>query len=515
MDYLMGIDLGSTSLKAVIYDTDGCLIASGSRPTLKDNTDKKHPERVVWQPGQIWNGTAEAIQEAVSRIKDSSQVKGVAVTGMGMDGVPVDEKGDWLYPFISWHDTRTTPQLEWWIENIGAERTYRTTGFPLWAINSAMRILWMKENEPEIMKRAVKWLLIEDFLNFKLTGNQVTDYSMASCFQLLDQKSLSWSDKMIKASGIEKELLPDVKSSSTLIGEITDEAAEKTGLANGTPVFLGGHDHICGALPAGVIKPGLVLDITGTWESVMTAVDRPVLTEKIRKAGITMQAHVVNRMHVAWGGAVAGESVEWFRREFGQEAKAKAEKEGGVDWDYLMAEAREAKPGAGGVFFLPHLSAAGCPIEDPRSLGAFAGLSSMNTKGDMLRAVFEGLNYQFLDIVTALESGLDRKFTTVRAAGGAVNNEFWMQNKADVVGLDIEVPDIKEATPLGAAILAGIGLGIYKDAEDGFNRVYRQGKVFHPNEKTAVIYEKGYQIYKELYPALKNVSHSIFTLHKK
>ncbi len=170
MDYLMGIDLGSTSLKAVVYDLAGRKVAGGSRPTERFHPQADHPDWTVWQPEQIWNGTAAAIREAVQQMNDPTQLRAVAVTGMGMDGLPIDEQGNWLYPFISWHDPRTIPQHQWWIDNIGAEKQFSIGGNPLLPINSALRILWMAEHEPHIYQQTYKWLLIEDFLNFMLCG---------------------------------------------------------------------------------------------------------------------------------------------------------------------------------------------------------------------------------------------------------------------------------------------------------------------------------------------------------
>jgi len=251
LDYLMAIDLGSTSLKAIIYDLDGNRISAASRPTEK-KTPEGHPEWVMWEPDQIWHGAAAAAKEALSGIEDPGLVKAVAVTGMGMDGVPVDAHGNHLYPFISWHDPRTAAQAEWWNKQVGAERTFAIAGFPTWAITAAMRILWMNEHEPEIMSQARKWLLIEDFLNHKLCGKMATDYSMASCMLLFDQKARTWSDELIAASGIDRTLLPDPSPSGTILGKITTQAAALTGLSTDTTVVLGGHDHICGTLPIGV-----------------------------------------------------------------------------------------------------------------------------------------------------------------------------------------------------------------------------------------------------------------------
>ena len=263
MDYLMGIDLGSTSLKAVIYDLDGNMIATGSRPTQLTHPDD-HPEWAVWQPEHIWGDMAAAIRDAVSALDDPRQLKAVAVTGMGMDGVPIDESGQWLYPLISWHDPRTGPQLEWWNENIGAEKTFATAGNTLWHICTALRLRWMAEHEPEILGRTHKWLLIEDFLNFMLCGRRATDYSMASCTMLFDQHKLDWSDELIEAAEIDRRLLCDAHPSGTVLGEVTADAARQTGLPEGTTVVLGGHDHICGTLPVGAFRAGVVLDVIGT-----------------------------------------------------------------------------------------------------------------------------------------------------------------------------------------------------------------------------------------------------------
>jgi xylulokinase len=507
MDLLIGIDLGSTSLKAIVYDLEGNAIARGSRPTEKFHPSREHPEWTVWRPEQIWGGTCEAIREAVAALDDRRQIRAVAVTGMGMDGLPIDAQGNWLYPLISWHDPRTAPQLKWWQENIGAEKVFSIGGNPLWPINSALRILWVRENEPEIYARADKWLLIEDFVNFTLCDRKVTDYSMASCTLLFDQRKRDWSEEMLSASGIPRELMCDALPSGTPLGEVTATAAEATGLPVGTPVVLGGHDHICGALPAGAFRPGVVLDVTGTWESVLTATAEPVLKDALRQSGMTAQAHVARGMHTVWGGNPAAEMLEWFRREFGFEAAQKAESQGGSDWDQLMAAAAAAPAGSRRVMFMPHMSGASCPVVDPGSLGAFVGLSNLVTAGDVLRAMIEGLDYQFLDIVSAMERAMGTKLERFIAVGGATRNTFWMQNKADVVGRPVEVPEVEEATPLGAAILAGIGVGLYKDEQDAYQHVYRPGKTYEPDANLSAQYAEWFRIYQDLYPALSQIHH--------
>jgi xylulokinase len=429
---------------------------------------------------------------------------------MGMDGVPVDEQGNWLYPFISWHDPRTAPQLQWWEDNIGAAKTFSIGGNTLWPFSTALRLLWMAEHEPDILARTDKWLLIEDFLNFMLCGRRATDYTMASCTLLFDQKRCDWSEELLAEAGIDRRLMCDAHPSGTYLGAVTASASATTGLPEGTPVVLGGHDYLCGALPVGAFTPGVVLDVTGTWEIVLVTIPDPILTPKVQKLGATVETHVARDTYAVWGGAVASDMLEWYRKEYGVEAQQRAEKEGGVAWDYLMAEASASPPGAKGAMFLPHMSAAGCPVVDARSLGAFVGLSSFAESGDMLRAIIEGLDYQVLDIVSALKDGVGINPDRLVAVGGATRNEFWMQNKADVVGLPIEVPEIEEATPLGAAILAGIGIGLYKDEQDAFERVYKPGKTYQPDSQLTAKYAEWYQIYKQLYPILAPVSHQLY-----
>ena len=506
MSYLVGIDLGSTSLKAVIYDLAGHAVAKASRPTQVFNPDPAHPDWAIWKPEQIWGGTAEALREAVSRLDDPKKIRAVAVTGMGMDGVPMDKEGRWLYPFISWHCPRTAPQHAWWVEHIGAEKQFAISGNPLWAIKSALRILWMRENEPAVLDKTDKWLLIEDFLNFMLCGVRATDYSMASNTLLLDQRTRRYSDELLRLSGIERRWLCDPLPSGTPLGEVHAQAAAATGLPAGTPVILGGHDFLCGMLPVGAFKPGVVLDVMGTWDIVTVAIKQPVLTPAVQRMGWWIDSHVARDMYVAMGTAVSADMLEWFRREYGQPEKAQAAASGGKDWDYLMAAAAASPPGAHGVMFLPHMSGCTIPAPDPKSKGAFIGLRNIATKGDMIRAVIEGLNYQFLEIMAGLETAVGVTPQKLLAGGGGTRNPFWMQNRADMAGRAIEAPAVEETTPLGAAILAGIGVGLYKNEEDAFRQVYRPGRVYEPDLKLTAFYAERFEVFRKIYPALKEIN---------
>jgi xylulokinase len=494
----------------VIYDLDGNPLAAGSRPTEQFHPSVEHPEWSVWQPHQIWDGTVAAIREALSGLAGRGTVRALAVTGMGMDGLPVDEQGSALYPLISWHDPRTHPQHRWWLDHIGAEKVFAIGGNPLWPINSALRIQWLAEHEPEIYRRTDKWLLIEDYVNFRLCGQRVTDYSMASCTALFDQRSRQWSDELLELSGLDRRLLCELRASGTWLGEVLESASAATGLPAGTPVILGGHDHLCSALPVGAYRPGSALNVTGTWETVMTPTAAPALHDELRVAGMTVQAHVASGLYTIWGGNVSGEMLQFWVRMLTHGAAATDESGDGLAWDELMAAAAEAPAGSHGVMFLPHMAASACPVVDPRSLGALVGLSIRATRGDLVRSVLEGLSYQFLDMLSVIESVLDTRLEEIVAVGGATRNALWMQTKADVSGRSVHVPAVEQATPLGAAILAGIGVGVYRDEQEAFARVSKPCKTYQPNSKHFHRYADSFSTYRKLYPTIQPLSHGIF-----
>jgi xylulokinase len=220
-----------------------------------------------------------------------------------------------------------------------------------------------------------------------------------------------------------------------------------------------------------------------------------------------MQAHVAPGRYAAWGGSPSASALEWFQREC-------ADANGG-DWTHLMAAARGSRPGAGGVIFLPYLSALTCPVNDNRALGAFVGLSSAATRGDLCRAVIEGLNYQFLDIARTMEGCLGTRFQRVIATGGATRNAFWVQNKADVAGIPVEVSEIQDATSLGAAMIAGVALGLYASLDEAYERVKRPTRTCIPDRKLTARYAECFRIYKDLYPALRPACHSLYAMFKE
>ena len=492
---IAAIDLGSTSIKVCVYDAKGGRVAAASRPTERYNpVADQHPEWVFWNPDGIWEGVCAAFREVTARV-DARQIRGVAVTGMGMDGVPVDGQGKALYPFISWHCGRTAPQAAWWEEHVGADRTFAVAGLPPWAMTGVMRVRWMMEHEPAILDAAHKWLLIEDYVNCRLCGAMATDPSMATCMLLFDQQARQWSEDLIGASGIPRRLLPEVLPSGTRLGEVGATAARETGLAEGTPVILGGHDHLCGTLPVGAHRPGVVSNVMGSWEILIATVAHAVCDPKLGRSGVCVQSHVAPQRYAVWGGAPSASALSWCRELTGDDKES---------WDasFERCEA-DTQAGAGGLIFLPYLFAATCPINDPATTGAFIGLRNTTRKADLFRAVVEGLNYQFLHILQTMERSMQTRFERIVVSGGATQNAFWMQNKADISGADVEVSEIQDTSPLGAALLAGVAVGMWPDIDAAVEQVKGDTRVYHPDPESHARYRPLVEVYQGLAPALR------------
>lgn len=515
MDLLLGLDIGSTSIKANIYDYKGNLISGGSSPTVLSHPDKDHPSWAIWDPNDIWNAVKNSIVSALKKLDSKDDLKAISVTGFGMDGVPIDKNGNWLYPFISWHCPRTEKQSQQWSKKVGANKIFSISGKQVMPIDTVYRILWMKENYPEILDKTYKWLLIEDFINYQLCGEISTDYSMASCTSLLDQKTRNWSTELVKNAEFDGSILPPVLPSGTVLGNILAEISKETGLPEKTKVVLGGHDYHCGALAVGAFMPEVVMDINGTWEMVLQSTTKPKLEHRVFKNGINVESHVAKNMYNIVAYSVSGGMYEWLNKTLCVEEKIEAEKNKTSSWEIIKKKAASAPVGSNGVFFAPYFFGAGSPFVDNRALGAFVGLTNDSNKANFIRSVVEGLNYQFRNMLNAFENASGLVAEKIVAAGGATQNEFWMQNKADVVGKPVEVPAIEEATTLGAALISGIGIGLYKNEKEAYEQTYHIGSVYEPNDKNNKAYDEYYQIFKRLYFDLKEINNSIYEKFRK
>ena len=500
--YLIGIDVGTTNLKVCVYDLDGKRVSSASRPTLLHNPDPQHPAWAVYEPVEIWNNIAEALREAVGAIPDPEAIKGIAITSMGEAGIPVDKDGSHLYPAIAWFDPRAEPQTRKIEESIGRYDLFRITGHPIYPIYSINKIMWFKENVPDLFAKTVKWLCMEDYIIFKLTGEYATDYSVAGRTMAFDVKKGAWSEEIFKSIGIDSNIMPPAHPSATPVGEVTQKAANETGLKPGTMVATGGHDHSCGALAVGVFEEGSVLDSTGTAEALITVLNSPLLGDDVCDRAISVYHHPAPDRYQALGAIYfSGGALDWIIDRLGMG------KVGAQTYAEVMSRAESAEAGSNGLFYLPHLRGS---FNDPYARGGYIGLLSSHTQEDILRATIEGLCYELKDFVESYKTLFKLDIHKIVAIGGATASDFWMQTKADVSGCLIEVSDVDEATSLGAAVLAGVAAGVYRDHHQAYERTHSVSKVFEPEGARNHLYTESYRnVYRKLSLTLKEINHTI------
>jgi len=508
---LMGIDIGSTSIKAVVYNGDLGIVSRGQVPTpLRTEESEAGGTELFWNPDDMWEGVVRAVREALSAVENTAGIAGVSVDGFGQDAVPVARDGSWLYPFISWHDRKTVPQMERFLLSMNEEEVYRITGTRPWYFHTLFRIMWLKEHHPGIVDDAWKFLIITDYINYRLCGTAATDFSEASTTMAFDQTSGSWSETMLRVAGIDRSKLPEPLQGGTVIGGVCEEAARKTGLAAGTPVVLGGHDNICSFVAARDANAVPVI-ITGTFESVLLSLPGPLLCAEGLRRNIVCEKSVISGEHVLWGTQHAGSVVEWFERRFGMEREEESVNVS-VSADRFGMLRRE-EVCAGGVFMLPHLLGAMTPAADQCSRGAFIGLTEATTRRALLRAIIEGINFQSRAICEALSAVTGTGFERAINIGGGGYSDFWMQNRADVTGMEIEVPDIREATSLGAAILAGVGTGVFHDYSEALSRRNFEVKTYTPDRGRSALYDRYYRdIFTPLYGSLRHLNKKIHDL---
>lgn len=500
MDYLMGVDLGSTSIRAVIYDRGGNKVATDSVPSPSAVPDPAKPDQVIWPHEEIWSATCKVIRGALEAMPANGRVVALATACVGMEGLPLDAQGNVLYPFISWAGPRTLPQFTRWLETFGVDRHFQATGNHLYPFNGLFRLMWMKENEPEIFARTAKWVLYGDYINYRLTGVLAAEPSMASSTAMLHPGSLTWSDDVLSAAGLDASLMCDIRQSGSVLGPVTEGAAAATGLSRTTQVVLGGHDFLCGCLPVGGHRPGTVVNVGGTWDIILTALADYATPAAMSGAGLAVGGHT-NGAYAVYGGTINGAVTDWYADLFGEAYRKDA-----GDLHAAMSDAIEN--GDPGLLFLPHIAGSSCPVVDPRSSGAFVGVKISHTRRDFLGAVVRGLAFQQREIMAKLgESGI--QYDRFVVIGGFSKNDAMNQAKADILQRTVIVPQVYEATALGAAMLAGVGVGVYADLDAAFACVNRDGKVFEPRPQRAAALEATARLFSRVYPALADIHHHL------
>jgi len=498
---LAGVDLGTTNIKAILFDRQGHIVRQASLPTP---THFPRPGWAHFDPEELWQQTARALRQVTQAVDDPSRIAGIAVASFGETVVPLDREGQPTYQAIAWFDKRTEAQSRWLTEQLGDDRLFQITGLAPLPMFSICKMLWIKEHEPQAFRRTALWLLGADYIAYRLSGVPATDYSLASRTMALDLHHLRWSQEILEAAGIPGDVLAPLLPSGTALGPVTPEASAATGLPTSVQVATGGHDHVVGAYAVGVHRPGTLLNSLGTAEALFLPLDRPLTDPNVGRQGYTQGAHVAGRFYVFGGQYTSGGSVEWFRKALGE----------GADYATLVQEAEEAPPGSLGVQFLPHLRQASPPHVDVRTRGAFIGLSTDVTRGVLFRAVLEGLAFETRSTLEPqyVYAGIQRPDRIV-AIGGGTRNPLLMAIKATVLDQAITIIGVEEATALGAAVLGGVGAGVYPDREAAVQELRLSQSQVAPIQEWATRYDVLYrEVYRHIYDALRPLHHRLHAL---
>ncbi|HTI14571.1 MAG TPA: xylulokinase [Dictyobacter sp.] len=507
MQTLLGIDLGTTGVKAALFAAeDGHVVADAfvDYPLFHP-----HPGWAEQDPADWWQATVTAIRTCLEKASaqgvQSEDVRGLGLSGQMHGVVLLDEKQEVLRPCIIWADQRSDAQCQWITERVGASKLIEYVSNPALTGFSAPKLLWVRDNEPELFARARTVLLPKDYIRLLLTGVSAMEISDAAGTCLLDVKHGQWSQEVLQALELDPALFPPVVDADATSGTITSEVARLTGLKAGTPVAGGGADNACGATGNGVVEPGLVLVSVGTSGIVLAHATEP----QVDTSGPVPRVHTFNHaapdawylMGVTQG---AGLSMHWVRENIGLPEKA-LERWTGIDpYEMLAREAESVPPGSEGLIFLPYMQGERTPHLDAYARGGWIGLTASHDRRHLIRSVMEGVAFSLKDCFNIIaEQGL--KLDQVRATGGGAKSKLWRQIIADVLGVELVVTNATEGPAFGAALLAGVAAGVYPSVQQACAQTIRIVERTAPQPEAAAAYEKAYGTYTALYPALKPI----------
>jgi xylulokinase len=487
--YFLGIDVSTTASKALLIDEHGDMVAVASSPhTLQT-------PRPLWSeqdPREWWEATSASIKSVLEKAGfGAERIGAVGLTGQMHGLVLLDGTGNVLRPAILWNDQRTQSQCDEIHQIIGKEKFIQITGNVALTGFTAPKILWVKENEPDVYEKAKHVLLPKDYIRYKLTGEYAMDKADGAGTVLFDLKSRDWSDEVLSALNIPRAWMPQTFEGTEFTGHVTDEAASLTGLKVGTPVAAGGGDQAAGAVGMGAVEPGVVALTVGT-SGVVFATTPSALIEPDGRLHAFCHA-VPNMWHFMSVMLSAAGSLQWYRDTLAPE----------VSFDDLLKEAESIPAGSEGLQFLPYLSGERTPHPDPLARGGFIGLTLRHSRAHMTRAVLEGVAFGLKDSFTLIQNAGLSAITQVRASGGGTKSALWRQILASVLKAELVTVNPTEGAAYGAALLAGVGAGAWADVQSACKEVIKITGTTQPNKQDVEPYHRAYSIYQNLYPVLK------------
>ncbi len=483
----LGIDIGTGGSRAVVIDETGAVVASAT--SMHD--DFSSPE-IGWaeqNPDDWWRACKETIAKILHIVK-AEEIGAMSFSGQMHGSVFLDAADKVLRPALLWCDQRTAKQCTEITEKIGAEKLITLVSNPAVTGFTLPKILWLRENEPENFAKVKTVLLPKDYIRLKLSGDKASDVADSSGTLLFDVANRKWSDEMLDAFEIDKNILPQVYESIEITGEVSEQAAQETGLKAGTKIVAGAGDNAAGAIGMGITEVGKVSATIGTSGVIFAVTDAPKLDLKGR---IHTLCHAIpDRWHNTGVTLAAGLSFKWFRENFGD----------GKSFDELADEAAKIPSGSDGAIWLPYLMGERAPHLDPNARAAFIGLTASHTKAHLTRAVLEGVAFSLRDSLEIFKSA-GAEISSIRLGGGGAKSLLWRQIQADVYNREVEILETDEGAAFGAAILAGVGVGAWQTVDEACKKTIRVAETVKPNLESVEKLNRNYEAYKLLYDALR------------
>ncbi|MEQ8696503.1 MAG: FGGY family carbohydrate kinase [Bauldia litoralis] len=493
---LIGIDAGTTSIRAIAFDQRGRKVAVGARPT---------PMRVVetggeYDPDEIWGLVVEALSE-VGATLGGRPVAGIAVASVGESPVLIGDDGQSLAPSLVWYDRRTEPLVEQIVAWVSEDRIFGISGHAVQHYYTLPKLIWMRAHWPEEMAKARHVLMMADWIAYRLSGEMATDPSLASRTLYFDIAARRWSAEMLALADVDTDFPAPVAASGTALGRLRDDVAAATGLAGSPMIGVGGHDHVVGGFAVGLREPGTMIDSMGTAEAMMLANAAPLSDPEMLNRGFYQGAIGADRTMSYLGAGIfsSGGAMEWLRSIVG-----------GIPVETLIAEAATIPPGCHGVAFLADLGGLSPPEPDPYARGAFVGMTPQTTPAALYRAVLEGLAMQSRMIFDGMVSlpGVETP-RELRLIGGVSRNRLFLSIKASVLDRPIIVVEEPEATALGAALLGGIAGGVFPSLDSALAGLDRTEFVVEPGADTGQYGQLRAMVFEGLHARMRPINRSL------
>ena len=494
---LLGIDLSTTGAKALLIDHDGRVVSSATTPL---NLSTPHPLWSEQDPREWWTPTTNSIAQALATANDSgNDVVAIGLTGQMHGLVLLDDRGEVLRPAILWNDQRCGAECDKIRARISRRELVQITGNDALTGFTAPKILWVERHEPEIYRRIRHILLPKDYIRYKLTGTLAMDKADGSGTMLFDLRKRNWSSQIINALNISPDWLPQTFEGHETTGAVTREAAALTGLRPGTPVVAGGGDQSAQAVGTGVVRPGMIAVTLGTSGVVFAATESALIEPEGRLHAFCHA--VAGRWHLMGVMLSAAGSLQWYRDKLACDR----------NFADLVEEAAHVPAGSEGLIFLPYLSGERTPHPDPLARGAWIGLTMRHGQAHLTRSILEGVAFGIKDMFCLMRDAGLGSIDEVRVSGGGAKSLLWRQILADTLNAELVSVSTTEGAAFGAALLAGVGSGVWSNVDAACAQTITTSDRVIPNKETVALYESRYEQYQRLYPTLKPTFHALST----